>query len=130
MNYPFIPKSTSYLEPGQIWPIPLSDGNNACGVVLAKLQGQEGIDKRVFYAALLDWVGNEPPDAEKINTSSFLEIGALHVKAISIIGSQIIGKTEFEGLPLNPSEYSDEIVTMGYNVLSAVAEKHFVDRSS
>jgi hypothetical protein len=127
MKYPLTPKSTSYIEPGQIWAIPLSNGKYACGVVLAKLKSKEGIEKRAFYAALLNWCDKAPPNTENVRASGFLEKGALHVKSISNIGSEIIGKADFEDLPPNPSEYTHEIVTMGYNVFSAVAEKHFVE---
>ncbi len=127
MKYPFTPKSTSYIEQGQIWAIPLSNGKYACGAVLARLQGQDGIEKRAFYAALLNWCDNVPPNTENVRASGFLKKGALHVKAISNVGSEIIGKTDFDGLPPNPSEYTDAIITMGYNVLSVVAEKHFVE---
>src|SRR5262249_10570900 len=34
-TYPFVPRSTAYLRPGQFWAIPLSDGRFACGRVLA-----------------------------------------------------------------------------------------------
>ena len=126
MKYPFIPKSTTYLEPGQIWPIPLSNGKYACGVVLAKLKRGNNIESRSFYAALLNWCSEVPPNAENILVNGFLKKGALHIKAISNVGSEIIGTVEIPDLPTNPTEYTDNIVTMGYNVLSVVAEKNFV----
>ncbi len=130
MKYPFTPKSTSYIEPGQIWAIPLSNGKYACGVVLAKLIFQGKIESRSFYAGLLDWCSSKPPEPTSLNKNSFIKKGALHVKAISNVNSAIIGKVDFKGLPKNPSEYTDDIVTMGYNVLSVVAEKRFVKKNS
>lgn len=127
MNYPFIPKSTAHLESGHFWPIPLSNGKYGCGVVLAKLQANGKTERKVFYAALLNWCGEEKPSAELIEGCTFLKKGALHVKAISCSGSKIIGKASLKKLPPNPSDYTDEITAMGFSVLSVVAEKHFVE---
>lgn len=129
MKYPFIPKSTTYLEPGQIWPIFLSNGKCACGVVLAKLQRNGGIERRVFYAGLLGWSGDAPPDSLSIKDCLIIKKGALHIKAISTIGSEIVGRTDLQGLPGSPAKYTDDIVTMGYNVLNVVAEGRFVKHS-
>lgn len=129
MNYPFTPKSTSYLEPGQFWAIPLSNGNYACGVVLSKLSNGKKIENRVFLAALIDWNGANEPVPKKIENAKFIKIGAAHIKAIQSMGGGIIGKAEISDLPENPTEYTDDIVTMGYGVLEKVAEKHFVENS-
>ena len=125
MNYPFIPKSTSHLEPGQYWPIPLSNGRYGCGVVLAKLQRDGKSETRVFYAGLLQWCSKLQPNADTIKNCGFVKKGALHIKAIISIGSEITGKADFKDLPPNPSEYTYDIVTMGYDVINIVAEKQF-----
>ena len=130
MKYPFLPKSTSYIEPGHIWAIPLSNGKYACGVVLAKLIFQGKIDSRAFYAGLLDWCEDTPPNSKNIRTNAFIKKGALHVKAIGSVGSNVAGKFDFEGLPNNPYEYTDDFVTMGYSGLTLVAEKVFVKNNS
>lgn len=125
MKYPFTPKSTAYLKPGQYWSIPLSNGNYACGVVLAKLTTNDKVENRTFYAALLDWSSNKPPLEEEISWCQYLEKGALHIKAISEINSPILGQCSFKDMPQNPSEYLDDIHTFGYSYLNALAEKHF-----
>jgi hypothetical protein len=125
MNYPFVPKSTTHLEPGQFWPIPLSNGRYGCGVVLAKLYWQGKLDSRIFFAGLLDWCGDVPPQSESIENCHLVTSGALHIKAIREIESEIMGKAKLKDLPPNPSEKTDEITTMGYNVLNVVAEKRF-----
>ena len=33
-EYPFVPKSNRWLEPGQFWGVPLRSGRHACGRVL------------------------------------------------------------------------------------------------
>ena len=130
MNYPFVPKSTSYLEPGQYWQIPLSNGTHACGVVLARLQRDGKIESRAFYAGLLDWCGDSPPDEKTICECDFIKRGALHIKAICEVDAAILGKGDFKKMPDNPTEYTDDITTMGYFVLSVVAESCFVNAAN
>src|SRR5262249_32527133 len=66
MNYPFVPKSTATLEPGQFWSIPLDNGRFACGRVI-QLRIENGMrDSRLFLAGLMDWWGRKPPTAERI----------------------------------------------------------------
>ena len=125
MKYPFIPKSTLHLVPGQYWPIQLSTGNYACGVVLAKLVRNDKVESRVFFAALLDWSSDNLPREESIRLCNHLEKGALHVKAISKANSQILGQANFKNMPHNPSEYLDDVHTFGYSFLNKLAEKHF-----
>ncbi|MGD8875507.1 MAG: Imm26 family immunity protein [Gammaproteobacteria bacterium] len=129
MKYPFEPKSTTHLEPGQFWAIPLSNGSYACGVVLAKLISSGKIERRSFLAALIDWNGKDKPSSEDIKNKEIIKKGAAHIKTIQLTGGVIIGKTEFNSLPENPKEYTDDIVTMGYGVLEKVAEKNFVKNS-
>jgi hypothetical protein len=125
MEYPFTPKSTSYLEQGQYWPIPLNNGKYACGVVLAKLEENGKTETRSFYAGLLDWCDSIPPHPDAISNAKVLKKGALHVKAISKAGSQIEGRALLNFLPSSPVAYTDDIITMGYSVPSVLAEKYF-----
>jgi hypothetical protein len=129
MKYPFEPKSTTHLEPGQFWAIPLSNGSYACGVVLAKLISSGKIESRSFLAALIDWNGKDKPSSEDIKNKEIIKKGSAHIKAIQLTGGEIVGKAEFNNLPESPKEYTDDIVTMGYGVLEKVAEKCFVKNS-
>ena len=90
-KYPFVPKSTAYLLPGQFWSIPLRDGRFACGRVL-ELRYQDGKkDRRCFLAGLMDWVGPEEPKGCDIAGSEILDHGQVHVKTISENLGQILG---------------------------------------
>lgn len=131
MKYPFTPKSTSYLEPGHYWPIALSDGKYACGVVVSKLIDihENKIESRLFLAALIDWTGRKAPTAEDIKDCKAIKVGGAHIKSITTVGGGIIGKADFEFLGQNPRQNSDDFATMGYNVLKVVAEKHFTKNS-
>ena len=131
MKYPFTPKSTSYLEPGHYWPTALSDGKYACGVVVSKLIDihENKIESRLFLAALIDWTGRKPPTAEDIKDCKAIKVGGLHIKSITTAGVGIIGKANFCFLGQNPRQITDDLATMGYNVLKVVAEKHFTKNS-
>jgi hypothetical protein len=125
MNYPFIPKSTSYLEQGHYWPIKLENGKYASGVVLAKLVTAQKIESRIFYAGLLNWVGANEPTAQDIENSDVLKKGALHVKSIVECGSRIQGKAFFKNQLAPIVEYSERVNTMGYQMPVVLANKHF-----
>lgn len=131
MNYPFEPRTTAYLESGQYWAIPLSNGRYACGVVIAKLADMHDgkIRQRTFLGALIDWVGDEPPDEESIRNASVLKSGEAHLKAIHTTGGTILGKSSILCLGENPRVKTDDVVTMGYGVLKKVAESKFGQNS-
>jgi hypothetical protein len=97
-DYPFEPKSNTWLEPGQFWGVPLSDGRYACGRVLAVPDEREPDpslwserDSTTFFAGLMDWVGDEPPTAASIAGAALLEQGTAHVKTIRENGRFVLG---------------------------------------
>ena len=128
VSYPFKPKSTAKLERGQFWAIPLTNGKYCCGIVLHLLQTAGKKEQRTFHAGLVDWVGNIPPTTNDINGREILETGATHIKTITEVGSEILGKSN-----LKPEEevieYTDSIHTWGYNFINLLGEKHFVKNS-
>ena len=89
--FPFVPKSTTKLFPGDFWGIPLEDGRWACGRVLQNMpKGMAGA--RVgFLGGLLDWVDASPPTAESIAGRPVVEQGIMHVLAITSTGGAILG---------------------------------------
>lgn len=97
-RYPFVPRSRAHLRAGQFWALPLSDGRYGCGRVLAVPEpGADDllpVNQRVFLAALMDWVGEAPPDADAIAGSSVLDNGLAHVKTIQVTGGEILGCRE------------------------------------
>jgi hypothetical protein len=104
MKYPFIPKSTAHLEPGQYWSIPISNGRFACGVVL-QLRFIDGKrDSRNFLASLLNWNGDSEPNDKSIAGAKILDHGHVHIKAITknqgvMLGAKTLEQHEFE-IPL------------------------------
>ena len=91
-EYPFLPKSTVDLEPGQFWDIPLSDGSFGCGRIIEL----EPRSMTVFLAGLLDWKGTRPPTASAISGSACVAQGAIHLKTIRELGGQIRGLRPIE----------------------------------
>jgi hypothetical protein len=94
-DYPFIPKSNAYLEPGQFWAVALSDGRFACGRVLAIDRERKYGRRTMFAAGLLDWVGEEPPTADSIAGAPLLDAGHAHVDTVAAEGA-IIGRRDLE----------------------------------
>src|SRR5262249_33610804 len=88
----FVLRSNAQLAPGQFWSIPLSDGRFACGRVLRVDRDRPHGGRTMFVAALLDWVGAEPPTAEAIAGRPVLEVGHAHVRTIGHGGGRILGE--------------------------------------
>jgi hypothetical protein len=59
-TYPWIPKTTAHLRPGQFWSIPLSDGRFGSGRVLRVDTDRATGGRTRFIGAILDWVGDRP----------------------------------------------------------------------
>ena len=100
--YPFVPKSTAQLEPGQYWSIPLSDGRFGCGRVL-RIDRDRAYGARIlFVGGLLDWVGDAPPTAEAIAGQPLLGTGVMHVRAIAHGGGQVLGHRPLDADGIEP----------------------------
>jgi hypothetical protein len=147
--YPFEPKSTASLLPGQFWAIPLSNGSFACGRVL-----QLAPKTRVmFLAGLMDWYSDLRPNHESIAGANCIEQGAAHIKTILENGRSILGHRplELDGIepwifrdaegwknscvqygfnPIRQQRSTDDglpvFSTWGYSVISRLAENYFV----
>src|SRR5688500_10547897 len=90
-DYPFVPRSTAYLEPGHFWSIPLAGGGFACGRVL-QLRSEGGKrDRRTFLAGLMDWSDADPPTAEALAGGGVIEQGSVHVRTIGENAGEVLG---------------------------------------
>jgi hypothetical protein len=155
-TYPFVPRSTATLLPGQFWAIPLSDGSFGCGrVIELKASGTEGA-RVTFLAAVMDWHGDKPPTPDSLAGAKCLAQGQAHVKAITERGGSILGHRslglddiepwEFRGAefhvnsfvhrgmqPVRPQKPEDGhfavLSTWGYRVPAVIAERHFTKRT-
>jgi len=106
LTYPFVPKSTTSLIPGQFWGILLSNGRYVCGRVLAVCPQADGRPhSRHFIAGLLDWHSEEAPTSVNIAGHPVLEQGTAHIKTIVRTGGHIIGHRplEYDAIELAPT---------------------------
>jgi hypothetical protein len=156
VRYPFEPRSTAYLEPGQFWGIPLSDGRFACGRVLEVPRSHDPlipVSRRTFLAGLMDWVADTPPSDAAIAGAALYDQGFAHVLALRENGGVVLGARplELDGLrprlwltsaftaqawvyrgatPVRPARPGDAslpvVVAWGYKVVSVIAEHAFV----
>lgn len=130
VTYPFAPKSTKALAPGQFWAVPLSDGRFACGRVITLKPKEDGkVDLRGFLAGLLDWVGTQPPTSESIAGCRTLEQGGVHIKAVLETGGSILGYRSLDadgiepGLFLSHSSGPGRMLQRGFEVLRPATAK-------
>ena len=100
LRYPFTPKSTAQLSPGQFWAVPLKDGRFACGRVL-QLGGSELPTKsRGFFGGLHSWIGSREPTSDDIAKAQFLAFGAMHIRAITEVGGKLLGEAPLQDFEL------------------------------
>lgn len=147
--FPFIPRSTVTLRPGDFWAVPISDGSFACGRVLElPPKGMRG--QRVsFLGGLLDWHASSPPTSASIAGAGALEQGIMHLLAITSSGGEVLGHRALDLDGLEPGTFVngnmvhkgftrlrdwrlDDTVRYpglswwGYDVIQILAHKHFL----
>ena len=153
--YPFVPKSNRWLQAGQFWAVPVSDGRFACGRVLDVPREPDlhvPVARTIFLAGLLDWVGDAPPTDGSIAGADLIAQGFAHIKAITTTGGDVLGHRDldadgivparwrshegggtvwvYEGARrVGPSTAADRalplMTTWGYSVISVLAEGAF-----
>src|SRR5688572_24821938 len=95
-NFPFQPKSTRDLLPGQFWGVRLDDCRFACGRVLQVGGDQLPTPRVSFFGGLLDWIGLEPPTFAGIAGAKVLQFGAMHLHSITRVGTGVLGQRPLE----------------------------------
>jgi hypothetical protein len=125
--YPIIPKSNSKLEAGQFWPIKLSNGKYAIGVIL------DFPDKKVntkhFYVGLLNWVGDNIPTQMELEQTDLklVDQGKAHIKTITFDGQKIVGKINLDAVNISPAF---EVSCFGYSENTLLLQGYQVIRKS
>lgn len=84
--------------PGHFWPIKLSNGSFACGIVLATPKNTKLFGSRIFYAGLLNWNALERPTASSLELFplKILKEGKAHIKTITTQEESIVGFIDLE----------------------------------
>lgn len=95
-KFPFRPKSTAALRPGQYWAVPFGPGLFACGRVLQVGGDHVPVQTRAFFGGLHKWAGYSPPTAEAIAGAGFVDFGVMHIRAITQTGGEILGERLLE----------------------------------
>ena len=87
-EFPFSPKSTAPLHPGDFFGIPLPNNQWACGQVLGLQPGSP----TAFIGTLVDWSAPHPPTVKKIADHPITGgIATHHIKTITTFGLTIDG---------------------------------------
>ena len=110
--------------PGQFWAIPMSDGRFACGRVLRVDRDRAFGARTMFVAAVLDWVGDEPPTVDSIAGAPVLAVGIAHVQVIGDNGGTVLGERALESDGIEDPGRVDAHWGTGYPV--ARAERRFI----
>ena len=122
--FPFMPKSTRWLERGQFWALPLADGRFGAGCVIGShltLEGERST--RLFVAGVIDWIGEHPPVASDLTGRSIVAFAFAHIKAITTCGD-VLGQAEqlnYGGAPAEAAALS--LPTWGYAMPGILAAR-------
>jgi hypothetical protein len=100
--YPFRPKSTALLMPGQFWAVPLPNSRFACGRVLQVNGSELPVKRQNFFGGLLDWAGKSVPTYESIAGATIIASGVMHIRSILNFGGEVLGcrPVESDGIEL------------------------------
>lgn len=87
-EYPFAPKSTSRLLPGQFWSVRRDDERFGVGVVLGvptpETAPHHATNRRIFTAGLLDVVLDEHAAPSDLDDARLMDWGYAHVRSINL----------------------------------------------
>lgn len=123
LSYPFKPRSSASLRPGDFWALPLSDGRFGCGRVIA-LKPKAGTGSRsMLLAGLMNWVGSRPPSSEGLAGRMTVAQGEIHLRSIWETGGEILGNRELDEDGIEPDRFLSEwpgpncMLMRGYEVV-------------
>jgi hypothetical protein len=89
-QYPFVPKSSLSLRPGDFWGFKLKNDSWVCGrVIQLRSSGQNS--RMWFFGALMDWNGQAAPSSDSIANARTLRQGGMHIGAIRRTGGYVTG---------------------------------------
>ena len=89
--YPFVPKSTAYLNAGDFWDIPLGNGTFACGRIIQLDTSGRKRHTRMFLGGLMDWCAPELPTMSALDGAKVLFQTVLHVRSIGWCNGMVRG---------------------------------------
>ncbi len=121
--YPFKPKSTANLRPGDFWALPLAAGSYGCGRVIA-LKPKSGTGSRsMLLAGLMNWTGRSLPTSKELAGCTTVAQGQVHLRCIWESGGEVLGNRPLaeEGIEadrfLSESPGKNCMLMQGYEVI-------------
>jgi hypothetical protein len=157
-RFPFVPKSTRQLRPGDFWALPLWDGSFGCGRVIELPEPGGPGGRTMFLGGPIDWHGSLAPTADEIAGADTLDQGVMHLKAIWETGKAILGNRSLSSDRIEPWTFMDAthpttafilrglkrlrparpddfekwpvIGAWGFLMIKEIAEDHFLRRST
>jgi hypothetical protein len=104
-TFPFSPRSTASLEPGDLIAVPGEASEWAClQVVDVKRQGPGA--RTTFVAGVLPWRGQSPPTRDSIRGLAASEHGLVPIELFTRAGLQVVDQAEVVSTDL-PSNFRD-----------------------
>jgi hypothetical protein len=91
-GYPFTPRSTARLLPGQLFSFPLSDGGYGCCQVVPGMWPYQPPTRTRFRAGLLGWRGAALAVPTEVTGCRIIAYGWAHVGLFAAFGTEVIGK--------------------------------------
>lgn len=91
LTYPYVPKTTAKVQPGDFWEIRLADGRYGAGRVL------QIVDRVTILGAILHWSNDAPPTMNTIAGASVAFAGKMHLRlTLEDCGNGICGNRPLE----------------------------------
>jgi hypothetical protein len=122
ISYPFVPKSTARLVPGQYWAIPLSNGKYGCGRVIQVAENSRTKSRVMFLAGVQEWVGTSAPTAQAIAGTTVAHQGKAHILAILKTGGEVLGCRPLEADGILPGVFLSHAAGPGVRLLCGLED--------
>ncbi len=107
IKFPFIPKSTRQLLPGDYWDIPLDSGKFACGRVMQLDFDDKKLNPVSVLVGLVNWSGSDIPTEKEIAGKRILRQGVTHIRTIQEVGGMVRGRRSLTVDGLSPWVFRD-----------------------
>ena len=112
-TFPFVPKSTTPLQRGQFWSIPLVDGRFGADCVLGEHLKDGKPSTRIFLAGVVRWIGTRPPTASDLAGCDVLRFGFAHILTVTTTGGSILGVADLRLADLPDAVEATEVDAWG-----------------
>jgi len=132
--YPFKPKSTANLRPGDFWALPLAGGDYGCGRVIA-LKPKTGAGSRsMLLAGLMNWIGISLPTSRDLAGCRTVAQGQIHLRCIWETGGEVLGNRPLAQDEIGADQFLSEspgsncMLMQGYELVrpASAEEQHIL----